>query len=51
MGTPTAAFSARLTVRMDNVPGALGRLATAIGEAGGNISQLAGFDVRGADLV
>ena len=51
MATPTAAFSVRLTVRMDNVPGALGRLATAIGEAGGNISQLAGFDVRGDDLV
>jgi malate dehydrogenase (oxaloacetate-decarboxylating) len=36
---------------MDNVPGALGQLATAIGAAGGNISQLAGFDVRGDDLV
>ena len=36
---------------MDNVPGALGRLATAIGDAGGNISQLAGFEVRGDHLV
>jgi malate dehydrogenase (oxaloacetate-decarboxylating) len=51
VATPTAAFSIRLTVRMGNVPGALGRLATAIGEAGGNISQLAGFDVRGDHLV
>jgi len=51
VGTPTAAYSIRLTVRMDNVPGALGRLATAIGDAGGNISQLAGFDVRGSHLV
>jgi malate dehydrogenase (oxaloacetate-decarboxylating) len=51
VATTTAAFSIRLTVRLDNVPGALGRLATAIGEAGGNISQLAGFDVRGDDLV
>ena len=51
MATPTAAFSIRLTVRMDNVPGSLGRLAVAIGDAGGNISQLAGFDVRGSHLV
>jgi malate dehydrogenase (oxaloacetate-decarboxylating) len=51
VATPTAAFSVRLSVRMDNVPGALGRLATAIGNAGGNISQLAGFDVRGDHLV
>ena len=51
MATPTAAFSVRITVRMDNVPGALGSLATAIGAAGGNIAQLAGFDVRGDDLV
>jgi malate dehydrogenase (oxaloacetate-decarboxylating) len=36
---------------MDNVPGALGRLATTIGDVGGNISQLAGFDVRGPHLV
>jgi malate dehydrogenase (oxaloacetate-decarboxylating) len=36
---------------MGNEPGMLGRLATAIGEAGGNISQLAGFDVRGEHLV
>ena len=51
MATPTAAYSVRLKVRMDNVPGALGRLATAIGDAGGNIVQLAGFDVRGPHLV
>jgi malate dehydrogenase (oxaloacetate-decarboxylating) len=35
---------------MDNRPGSLGRLATAIGEAGGNISALGGFDVRGPVL-
>nr|MBA2279763.1 NAD-dependent malic enzyme [Acidimicrobiia bacterium] len=51
MATPTAAYSIRLTVRLDNVPGALGRLATAIGDAGGNISQLAGFDVRDPQLI
>ena len=50
MATPTAAFSLHLRVRLDNAPGSLGRLATAIGEAGGNITQLDGFDVRGEYL-
>ena len=50
MATPTAAFSIRLRVRLDNRPGTLGRLATAIGDAGGNITALGGFDVRGATL-
>ena len=48
MATPTAAFSIRLRVRLDNRPGTLGRLATAIGEAGGNITAIGGFDVRGS---
>ena len=47
MGTPTAAFSLHLRVRLVNTPGSLGRLAVAIGDAGGNIAQLEGFDVRG----
>jgi malate dehydrogenase (oxaloacetate-decarboxylating) len=51
VATPTAAYSIRLTVRIDNVPGVLGRVATAIGDAGGNIVGLAGFDVRGPHLV
>jgi len=50
MATPTAAYSVRLRVRLDNRPGTLGRLATAIGEVGGNITALGGFDVRGAHL-
>ena len=50
MATPTAAYSILLRVRLDNRPGTLGRLATAIGEAGGNISAIGGFDVRGAHL-
>ena len=50
MGTPTAAFSLHLRVRLDNLPGSLGRLAVAIGDAGGNITQLEGFDVRGEFL-
>ena len=45
--TPTAAFSIRLRVRLDNTPGTLGRLATAIGEVGGNISALEGFEAKG----
>ncbi len=50
MATPTAAFSLHLRVRLDNTPGCLGRLAVAIGDAGGNITQLEGFDVRGEFL-
>ena len=45
--TPTAAFSITLDCRLDNLPGTLGRLCSAIGEAGGNIGALDGFDVRG----
>jgi malate dehydrogenase (oxaloacetate-decarboxylating) len=48
--TPTAAFSITLDCRLDNVPGTLGRLALAIGEVGGNIGALDGFDVRGPEL-
>jgi malate dehydrogenase (oxaloacetate-decarboxylating) len=50
MGTPSAAFSLHLQVRLENTPGALGRLAVAIGDAGGNITQLEGFEVRGQFL-
>jgi malate dehydrogenase (oxaloacetate-decarboxylating) len=50
MATPTAAYSIRLRVRLDNRPGTLGRLATAIGEVGGNITAMGGFDVRGDQL-
>ena len=44
--TPTAAFSIRLRVRLDNTPGALGRLASAIGAVGGNIWSLEGFEAK-----
>ena len=47
---PTAAFSITLDCSLDNVPGTLGRLASAIGAAGGNIGALDGFDVRGPEL-
>ena len=44
--TPTPAFSVRIRVRMVNEPGMLGRLAVAIGDVGGNISGLRGFEVK-----
>jgi malate dehydrogenase (oxaloacetate-decarboxylating) len=50
MAIPTAAFSIRLRLRLDNRPGTLGRLATTIGEVGGNITAIGGFDVRGSHL-
>ncbi|MEQ1785410.1 MAG: NAD-dependent malic enzyme [Acidimicrobiales bacterium] len=50
MATPTAAYSIRLRVRLDNRPGTLGRLATAIGDVGGNITAIGGFDARGSHL-
>jgi malate dehydrogenase (oxaloacetate-decarboxylating) len=40
MATPNASYSVRLRVLVRNQPGTLGRLATAIGEAGGNIAAL-----------
>ena len=44
--TPTPAYSIRIRVRMENRPGMLGRLAIAIGEVGGNIRALEGFEVK-----
>ncbi len=48
--TPTPAYSVRIRVRLDNEPGILGHLAIAIGEAGGNIAGLEGFEVKTAHL-
>ncbi len=48
--TPTAAFSIRIRARLDNVPGTLGRLATAVGAVGGNIAGLTGFEAKAAIL-
>jgi len=50
MPLPTAAFSVSIRVRFDNQPGALGRLAAAIGAVGGNIVSLEGFEARGEFL-
>jgi malate dehydrogenase (oxaloacetate-decarboxylating) len=46
MSTPTAAYSVTVRVRLDNSPGSLGRLAAAIGDAGGNIVALDGFEAK-----
>src|SRR5690606_7664376 len=48
--TPTPAYSVRVRVRIANEPGMLGRLAIAIGDVGGNISALRGFEVKSATL-
>jgi malate dehydrogenase (oxaloacetate-decarboxylating) len=47
---PAAQFSVTLRVRLDNVPGALGHLASAIGDTGGNIFAIDGFVAKGPTL-
>ena len=47
---PTAAFQIQMRVRLRNVPGVLGALATVIGDAGGNIAVVEGFEAKGATL-
>jgi malate dehydrogenase (oxaloacetate-decarboxylating) len=47
---PGAQYSVNLRVRLDNRPGVLGRLAVAIGEAGGNIFAIEGFVAKGPVL-
>jgi malate dehydrogenase (oxaloacetate-decarboxylating) len=44
--TPTAAFSIKVRTRMLNVPGTLGHLAVAIGDAGGNIAGMESFEAK-----
>jgi malate dehydrogenase (oxaloacetate-decarboxylating) len=51
MGTPNASYSVCLTVELDHRPGVLGRVATAIGEAGGNIVGIDIADVTGDVIV
>ncbi len=47
---PGAQYSVNLRVRLENVPGVLGRFATAVGEAGGNIFAIEGFVAKGPTL-
>lgn len=49
-GVPAAHYSVNLRVRLDNRPGVLGRLAVALGEAGGNIFAIDGFVAKGPVL-
>jgi malate dehydrogenase (oxaloacetate-decarboxylating) len=51
VATPNASYSVRIRVSLPNEPGVLGRLATAIGNAGGNIASLEIVDSEGADIV
>lgn len=44
---PATQFSISIAVTLDNVPGVLGRLALAIGDAGGNIFAVEGFVAKG----
>ncbi len=48
---PTATqYSISLRVTLDNIPGVLGKLTTAIGDAGGNIYAVDGFIAKGPQL-
>ena len=47
---PATQYSIHIQVTLDNVPGVLGRLATAIGEAGGNIFAVDAFVAKGTSL-
>jgi malate dehydrogenase (oxaloacetate-decarboxylating) len=49
--SPNASYSLTLEVELENRPGTLGRLASAIGEAGGNILGLDIVEVTGPRLV
>ncbi|MDH3704616.1 MAG: NAD-dependent malic enzyme [Acidimicrobiia bacterium] len=49
--SPTAAYSIALQIELHNVPGVLGRLASAIGEAGGNIAHIDGFEAKGPSII
>ena len=47
MDTPTPAYSITIKVSLGNRPGTLGRFATAVGAAGGNIAAIPGFEAKG----
>ena len=47
---PATQYSIHLKLSLDNVPGVLGRLTTAIGEAGGNIYAVDAFVAKGKRL-
>jgi malate dehydrogenase (oxaloacetate-decarboxylating) len=47
---PATQYSIHLRVSLSNVPGVLGRLATAIGESGGNIYAVDAFVAKGSQV-
>lgn len=51
MPTPNASYSVAIRVELENQPGTLARLTTAIGEAGGNILGLDIIDIVGRRMV
>jgi malate dehydrogenase (oxaloacetate-decarboxylating) len=51
MPVPNASYSVCIRVEVDHKPGSLGRVATAIGEAGGNIAALDIVEVVGDRIV
>ena len=51
MAVPNASYSVRIRIEVDHKPGSLGRVATAIGEAGGNIAALDIVEVVGDRIV
>lgn len=51
MRSVTSAYSITVRVSLSNVPGTLGRFASAIGRAGGNIAAIPGFEARGPVVV
>ncbi|MDQ1436990.1 MAG: hypothetical protein QOK43_619 [Acidimicrobiaceae bacterium] len=51
MPVPNASYSVCIRIEVDHKPGSLGRVATAIGEAGGNISALDIVEVVGDRII
>ncbi|HUS61653.1 MAG TPA: ACT domain-containing protein, partial [Acidimicrobiales bacterium] len=51
MRAPNAQYSVRIRAEIENLPGTLGRLTTAIGEAGGNIAGLDMVEASAAYIV
>ena len=51
METTTPAYSITIKVSLGNVPGTLGRFASAVGEAGGNIAAIPGFQAKGPVVI
>src|SRR3712207_5604998 len=50
MAVPNASYSVCIRVEVDHKPGSLGRVATAIGDAGGNIAALDIVEVAGGRI-